>query len=88
MRFPVYRYNPDEHTRPRMQDFNLELKLDDRMLLDAILRLKAQDPSLSLRRSCCEGVCGSDAMNSQSKRAAASSVHEPGQSGNGRVAPT
>ena len=63
MRLSVYRYNPDEHTRPRMQDFDLELKRDDRMLLDAILRLKAQDPSLSLRRSCREGVCGSDAMN-------------------------
>ena len=63
MRFSVYRYNPDEHTRPFMQNFDLELQHDDRMLLDAILRLKAQNPSLSLRRSCREGVCGSDAMN-------------------------
>ena len=63
MRFSVYRYNPDEHHRPFMQNFDLELQHNDHMLLDAILRLKAQDPSLSLRRSCREGVCGSDAMN-------------------------
>ena len=37
------------------------------MLLDALMKLKAQDPSLSFRRSCREGVCGSDAMNINGK---------------------
>lgn len=46
-----------------MQDFDIELADSDRMLLDIFLRLKAQDNSLSLRKSCCEGVCGSDVMN-------------------------
>ena len=63
MKFSVYRYDPDADTRPCMQDFELEPDAGDRMLLDMILRLKALDPSLSLRKSCREGVCGSDAMN-------------------------
>ncbi len=46
-----------------MQDHELELLPTDAMLLDVILRIKARDPSLSLRKSCREGVCGSDAMN-------------------------
>ena len=79
MRFSVYRYNPDKHSRPFMQNFDLELQHDDRMLLDAILRLKAQDPSLSLRRSCREGVCGSDAMNINGRNGLACITRLPGQ---------
>ena len=63
MRFSIYRYDPDKDVRPRMQDYELKLESTDRMLLDALVRLKAQDDSLSFRRSCREGVCGSDAMN-------------------------
>ncbi len=63
--FSIYRYNPDTDSRPYMQDYQLdESRLEGRkMLLDAILLLKEQDESLSFRRSCREGVCGSDAMN-------------------------
>jgi succinate dehydrogenase / fumarate reductase iron-sulfur subunit len=50
-----------------MQDYELTLEPTDRMLLDALVRLKAQDDSLSFRRSCREGVCGSDAMNINGK---------------------
>ena len=46
-----------------MQDFEFTPKHDERMLLDALMQLKRVDPSLSFRRSCREGVCGSDAMN-------------------------
>jgi hypothetical protein len=46
-----------------MQDFEMELLPTEHMLLDVILRLKQQDPTLTLRKSCREGVCGSDAMN-------------------------
>jgi len=67
MRFSIYRYDPDKDARPRMQDYELELEPTDRMLLDALVRLKAQDDSLSFRRSCREGVCGSDAMNINGK---------------------
>jgi succinate dehydrogenase / fumarate reductase iron-sulfur subunit len=67
MRFSIYRYDPDRDARPRMQDYELKLEPTDRMLLDALVRLKAQDDSLSFRRSCREGVCGSDAMNINGK---------------------
>jgi succinate dehydrogenase / fumarate reductase iron-sulfur subunit len=67
MRFSIYRYDPDKDARPRMQDYELEPESTDRMLLDALVRLKAQDDSLSFRRSCREGVCGSDAMNINGK---------------------
>ena len=46
-----------------MQDYEFTPSHDERMLLDALLQLKRIDPSLSFRRSCREGVCGSDAMN-------------------------
>lgn len=63
MRFSIYRYNPDVDKEPRMQDYDIKLEPEDRMLLDALERIKMVDDSLGLRRSCREGVCGSDAMN-------------------------
>ncbi|MBB0022805.1 succinate dehydrogenase iron-sulfur subunit [Ralstonia pickettii] len=65
--FEVYRYDPDSDVQPYMQAFDVELKPDDRMLLDVLIHLKAQDQTLSFRRSCREGVCGSDAMNINGK---------------------
>lgn len=63
MRFSIYRYNPETDSRPRMQDYDLTIADDTVMLLDALVALKKVDDSLSFRRSCREGVCGSDAMN-------------------------
>lgn len=63
MKFSIYRYDPDADAKPYMQDYDVELEPSDKMLLDAILRIKVQDDSLSIRKSCREGVCGSDAMN-------------------------
>jgi succinate dehydrogenase / fumarate reductase iron-sulfur subunit len=64
----VYRYNPDVDNAPRMQDYTLELPEGrDMMVLDALIKLKEQDPSLSFRRSCREGVCGSDGLNMNGK---------------------
>ncbi len=63
MKFSIYRYNPETDARPRMQDYELDIAAGDMMLLDALLLIKEQDDSLSLRKSCREGVCGSDAMN-------------------------
>ena len=63
MRFSIYRYNPEIDAKPYMQAYELDIDAGDMMLLDAILLLKAQDETLSVRRSCREGVCGSDAMN-------------------------
>jgi len=65
--FRIYRYDPDTDTRPRMQTLQVEVDAGDRMLLDVLMRLKALDPTLSFRRSCREGVCGSDAMNINGK---------------------
>ena len=50
-----------------MQSLQVELDGSERMLLDVLLKLKAIDPTLSFRRSCREGVCGSDAMNINGK---------------------
>jgi succinate dehydrogenase / fumarate reductase iron-sulfur subunit len=50
-----------------MKEYEVELGPNDRMLLDALIRIKEMDDSLSLRRSCREGVCGSDAMNINGK---------------------
>ncbi|HEY7987090.1 MAG TPA: succinate dehydrogenase iron-sulfur subunit [Methylophilaceae bacterium] len=67
MHFSVYRYNPDVDAKPYMQDYDIELDSSDKMLLDALVRIKEMDDTLSLRKSCREGVCGSDAMNINGK---------------------
>ena len=63
MRFSIYRYNPETDKKPYMKDYDLDNVSSDMMLLDALLLLKEQDPTLGFRRSCREGVCGSDGMN-------------------------
>jgi succinate dehydrogenase / fumarate reductase iron-sulfur subunit len=63
MKFSIYRYNPETDRQPHMQDYELPDDHGAIMLLDALLLLKQQDDSLSFRRSCREGVCGSDGMN-------------------------
>lgn len=65
MKFSIYRFNPETDTTPYMQDFSLDDDVLDRemMLLDALLLLKARDETLGFRRSCGEGVCGSDGMH-------------------------
>ena len=64
----IYRYDPDQDAKPYMQDVTVELQDSDKMLLDALQRIKSDvDDTLSLRRSCREGVCGSDAMNINGK---------------------
>ena len=67
MKFSIYRFNPDTDKEPYMQDYEIELTPDTRMLLDALIQIKETDDTLSLRRSCREGVCGSDAMNINGK---------------------
>ncbi|QDP01506.1 MULTISPECIES: succinate dehydrogenase iron-sulfur subunit [Thalassotalea] len=66
--FSIYRYNPDVDNAPYMKDYELEIpEGSDMMVLDALILLKEQDPSLSFRRSCREGVCGSDGLNMNGK---------------------
>ena len=59
----IYRYNPDVDSEPRMHDYELDTGGKNLMVLDVLELLKEQDPTLSYRRSCREGVCGSDGMN-------------------------
>lgn len=63
--FHIYRWNPDEPTsKPRMQSYTLDLNKTGPMMLDALIRIKNEvDPTLTFRRSCREGICGSCAMN-------------------------
>ncbi|WP_049123911.1 succinate dehydrogenase iron-sulfur subunit, partial [Burkholderia cenocepacia] len=63
----IYRYDPDRDTAPYMQRFEIDVNPDDRMLLDVLGRVKRDDETLSYRRSCREGICGSDAMNINGK---------------------
>ena len=67
MRFKVYRYDPDRDAKPYLQEISLELEETDKKLLDALVKLKTKDDSIAFRRSCREGVCGSDAMNINGK---------------------
>jgi len=68
MRFEIYRYDPDRDAKPYMQKLEVRLAPTDKMLLDALMRIKADfDDSVAFRRSCREGVCGSDAMNINGK---------------------
>lgn len=64
MQVSIYRYNPDADTDPSMQDYRIELPEGrDLMVLDVLELVKQQDSTVSYRRSCREGVCGSDGMN-------------------------
>jgi len=63
LKVSIYRYNPETDNEPRMQDFDLDTGGKDLMVLDVLEMLKAQDSSLVYRRSCREGVCGSDGMS-------------------------
>ncbi len=68
LEFSIYRYNPDVDDAPFMKDYVLEAEEGrDMMVLDALILLKEQDPTLSFRRSCREGVCGSDGVNMNGK---------------------
>jgi succinate dehydrogenase / fumarate reductase iron-sulfur subunit len=62
--FHIYRYNPDQKTNPQLDTFEVDLDTCGSMVLDALIKIKAEfDSSLAFRRSCREGVCGSCAMN-------------------------
>ena len=68
LKVSVYRYNPEKDNKPYMQDYNIDFEdNEDMMVLDVLMKLKTQDPTLSFRRSCREGVCGSDGFNINGK---------------------
>jgi len=62
--FAIYRWNPDDGEKPRMQDYTIDLNDCGPMVLDALIKIKNEvDPTLTFRRSCREGICGSCSMN-------------------------
>ena len=67
LKVSLYRYNPEVDQEPYMQDTEIDTGGKDLMELDVLELLKAQDPSLTFRRSCREGVCGSDGMSINGK---------------------
>ncbi|MCV2402301.1 succinate dehydrogenase iron-sulfur subunit [Marinomonas sp. C2222] len=82
----IYRYNPEKDDAPYMQDYNIELpEGKDLMVLDVLNLLKAEDPSISYRRSCREGVCGSDGMNMSGKNGLACITTVSEASKNGKL---
>jgi succinate dehydrogenase / fumarate reductase iron-sulfur subunit len=64
LKVSIYRYNPETDKEPYMQDYEIDSEeFHGVMVLDLLEALKVKDPTLSFRRSCSEGVCGSDGMN-------------------------
>lgn len=63
-RFKVYRYDPDNGQNPRVDVYDIDLDTCGPMVLDALIKIKNEiDPTLTFRRSCREGICGSCSMN-------------------------
>ena len=62
--FKVYRYDPDSGANPRYDTYSIDLDKCGPMVLDALIKIKSEiDPTLTFRRSCREGICGSCSMN-------------------------
>lgn len=63
--FKIYRWNPDQpEEKPKLQSYKIDLNQTGPMILDALIKIKNEmDPTLTFRRSCREGICGSCAMN-------------------------
>jgi succinate dehydrogenase / fumarate reductase iron-sulfur subunit len=75
MNVEIYRYNPETDSAPHMQSFSIDFGGRDVMVLDVLEALKEKDQTLTFRRSCREGVCGSDGMNINGKNGLACTTH-------------
>ncbi len=67
LKVEVYRYNPETDKKPYMKTYEVDTQGKDLMVLDVLEMIKEQDPTLVFRRSCREGVCGSDGVNISGK---------------------
>ena len=62
--FSIYRWNPSSNLKPTMQKYNVDITKCGPMILDVLIKIKNEiDPTLTFRRSCREGICGSCSMN-------------------------
>jgi succinate dehydrogenase / fumarate reductase iron-sulfur subunit len=67
-KFKIYRFDPDSGEKPRVDRYQVDLDRCGPMVLDALIKIKSElDPTLTFRRSCREGICGSCAMNIDGK---------------------
>lgn len=74
--FHIYRYDPEGEENPRLDTFQIDTSIHGPMVLDVLLNIKAEvDSSLTFRRSCREGICGSCAMNINGTNTLACTVH-------------
>ncbi|MGV3768788.1 MAG: succinate dehydrogenase iron-sulfur subunit, partial [Sphingobium phenoxybenzoativorans] len=86
--FKVYRYDPDSGQNPRYDTFEIDLDDCGPMVLDALIKMKSeQDPSLTFRRSCREGICGSCSMNINGKNGLACTTAIEDCKGDVRITP-
>lgn len=74
--FKIYRYDPEDDKNPRLDTFDIDVSVHGPMVLDVLLNIKAEiDSSLTFRRSCREGICGSCAMNINGTNTLACTTH-------------
>ena len=87
-KFTVYRYDPDSGENPHNDTFEIDLDNCGPMVLDALIKMKADaDPTLTFRRSCREGICGSCAMNMNGRNGLACTTAIEDLSGEIRITP-
>jgi succinate dehydrogenase / fumarate reductase iron-sulfur subunit len=87
-RFVVYRYNPDSGENPCMDTYEVDMNSCGPMVLDALIKIKNEiDPSLTFRRSCREGICGSCAMNIDGSNTLACTVTADSVNGDVKIYP-
>ena len=87
-RFTVYRYDPDSGQNPRYDRFEIDLDACGPMVLDALIKMKSElDPTLTFRRSCREGICGSCAMNMNGRNGLACTTAIEDLPGDVRITP-
>ncbi|WP_088310793.1 succinate dehydrogenase iron-sulfur subunit [Novosphingobium sp. B 225] len=87
-KFTVYRYDPDSGENPRYDTFEIDLDNCGPMVLDALIKMKSEmDPTLTFRRSCREGICGSCAMNMNGRNGLACTMAIEDLSGDVRITP-
>jgi succinate dehydrogenase / fumarate reductase, iron-sulfur subunit len=87
-KFTVYRYDPDSGENPHYDVFEIDLDKCGPMVLDALIKIKSDmDPTLTFRRSCREGICGSCAMNMNGRNGLACTTAIEDLSGDVRITP-
>src|SRR3954469_21261362 len=84
----VYRYDPDPGANPRYDTYTIDLEKCGPMVLDALIKIKSEiDPSLTFRRSCREGICGSCSMNMDGRNGLACTTAIEDLKGEVRITP-